>query len=91
MPQALAAGRPVIAYDCDGANEVCLPDQTGFLVRPGDLDSLAKEMVRLVRDPALRERMGTQGREFVRHYFSVETMVENLCTLYRHLAAMRQQ
>jgi glycosyltransferase involved in cell wall biosynthesis len=91
LPQALAAGRPVIAYDCDGANEVCLPDQTGFLVRPGDLDSLAKEMVRLVRDPALRERMGTQGREFVRHSFSVETMVENLCTLYRHLAAMRQQ
>jgi glycosyltransferase involved in cell wall biosynthesis len=90
LPQALAAGRPVIAYDCDGANEVCLPDETGFLVRPGDLDTLVERLVQLARDPALRERLGTRGREFVRQSFSVETMVENLCTLYRQLAATRQ-
>jgi glycosyltransferase involved in cell wall biosynthesis len=91
LPQALAAGRPVIAYDCDGANEVCLPGQTGFLIKPGDLGTLAKGMVQLARDGALREQMGARGREFVRQSFSVETMVENLCTLYRQLAAARQK
>jgi glycosyltransferase involved in cell wall biosynthesis len=91
LPQALAAGRPVIAYDCDGANEVCLPGETGFLVRPGDLDTLAERLVQLGQDPALRERLGARGREFVRPSFSVETMVENLCTLYRQLAATRQK
>jgi glycosyltransferase involved in cell wall biosynthesis len=91
LPQALAAGRPVIAYDCDGANEVCLPGETGFLVRPGDLDTLTERMVQLAQDPALRERMGTRGREFVRPNFSVETMVDNLCTLYLQLAAARQK
>ena len=34
LPQALAAAKPVVAYDCDGAGEVCLEDETGFLVRP---------------------------------------------------------
>lgn len=91
LPQALAAGRPVIAYDCDGTNEVCLPGETGFLVRPGDLDTLAERMVQLARDPALRERLGARGRELVRQSFSVETMVENLCTLYHQLAATRQK
>jgi glycosyltransferase involved in cell wall biosynthesis len=91
LPQALAAGRPVIAYDCDGANEVCLPGETGFLVRPGDLDTLAERLVQLARDPALRERLGARGREFVRQSFSIETMVEKLCTLYRQLAATRQK
>jgi glycosyltransferase involved in cell wall biosynthesis len=91
LPQALAAGRPVIAYDCDGANEVCFPDETGFLVRPGDLATLAERLVQLARDPALRERMGARGREFVRQSFSIETMVEKLCTLYRQLAAARQK
>ena len=91
LPQALAAGRPVVAYDCDGANEVCLPGQTGFLVRPGDLDTLAERLVQLARDPALRERLGARGREFVRQSFSIETMVEKLCTLYRQLAATRQK
>jgi glycosyltransferase involved in cell wall biosynthesis len=89
LPQALAASRPVIAYDCDGAGEVCLPEETGFLVRPGDLDTLVERMAQLAQDRALRERMGARGRELVRPSFSVETMVENLCTLYGQLAATR--
>ena len=32
MPQALAAGKPIVAYNCDGAREVCLDNETGFLV-----------------------------------------------------------
>jgi glycosyltransferase involved in cell wall biosynthesis len=34
LPQALAAGKPIVAYDCDGAREVCLDNETGFLVKP---------------------------------------------------------
>ncbi len=44
LPQALAAGKPVVAYDCDGANEVCLNNETGFLLRPGDLDDLRERL-----------------------------------------------
>ena len=91
LPQALAAGRPVVAYDCDGANEVCFPGQTGFLARPGDLESLTGHLVQLALDPALRERLGGRGRELVRQSFSIETMVEKLCTLYRQLAATGQK
>src|SRR5262249_2917293 len=36
LPQALAAAKPVVAYDCDGAGEVCLENRTGFLLRCGD-------------------------------------------------------
>jgi glycosyltransferase involved in cell wall biosynthesis len=91
LPQALAAGRPVVAYDCDGANEVCLPGETGFLVRPGDLDTLAERLVQLAGDADLRERMGKRGRELIRQSFSIETMVEKLCTLYCELSARRQK
>jgi glycosyltransferase involved in cell wall biosynthesis len=91
LPQALAAGRPVIAYDCDGANEVCLDGETGFLARPGDLATLAERIAQLAQDQAMRERMGARGRELVGQSFSVETMVEKICTLYRQLAATRQK
>jgi glycosyltransferase involved in cell wall biosynthesis len=91
LPQALAAARPVVAYDCDGANEVCLPDETGFLVQPGDLNTLANCLVRLAGDRTLRERLGTRGREMVVQRFSVETMVENIGRLYGRLAAARQK
>jgi glycosyltransferase involved in cell wall biosynthesis len=85
LPQALAAGKPVIAYDCDGAAEVCRNNETGFLVRPGDLSTLVDRVVQLAADASLRHRLGEHGREFVRENFSVETMVERLHRLYLQL------
>ncbi|HOM17674.1 MAG TPA: glycosyltransferase family 4 protein, partial [Thermoguttaceae bacterium] len=41
LPQALLVGRPVVSFDIDGAREVVLPDQTGYLVRPKDVEGLA--------------------------------------------------
>jgi glycosyltransferase involved in cell wall biosynthesis len=86
LPQALAAGKPVIAYDCDGAREVCFANQTGFLLHPGDLIGLTKALLRLADDPAQRERLGATGRELVRENFSVERMVNSLHALYLKLA-----
>jgi glycosyltransferase involved in cell wall biosynthesis len=86
LPQALAAGKPVIAYDCDGAAEICLDHETGFLVPPGDLAALGARLWQLAEDPALRERFGQRGRQFVTENFSVETMVDKLYTLYLKLA-----
>lgn len=88
LPQALAAGRPIVAYDCDGAREVCLENETGFLVQPGDLAGLRERLFCLTQDASLRERLGRQGREFVRKRFSVEQMVESLYELYLRLARL---
>ena len=41
LPQALIAGKPVVSYDVDGAREVVIPGETGFLVPPRDVDGLA--------------------------------------------------
>jgi glycosyltransferase involved in cell wall biosynthesis len=86
LPQALAAGRPVVAYDCDGAREICLDGETGFLVPPGDLPALTSALSRLATDAALRENLGRQGREFVRKRFPVERMVDDLFALYMRLS-----
>ncbi|HEY3854218.1 MAG TPA: glycosyltransferase family 4 protein [Verrucomicrobiae bacterium] len=91
LPQALAAGRPIIAYDCDGAEEVCMTDETGYLVNPGDTKTLAARLVQLAEDAALRERLGRRGQEFVRSRFSVETMVDEIHNLYRKLSGATAQ
>jgi glycosyltransferase involved in cell wall biosynthesis len=86
LPQALAAARPVTAYDCDGAGEVCIDNETGFLVPPGDRETLARRLLQLAGDPALRRRLGTHGREFVRPRFSIDTMLDELRALYLKLS-----
>ena len=86
LPQAMAGGKPIVAYDCDGAREVCLNDQTGFLLPPGDLRALKETLSRLIADAPLRERLGQTGREFVRENFTAERMVDQLEALYLKLA-----
>jgi glycosyltransferase involved in cell wall biosynthesis len=89
LPQTLAAAKPVIAYDCDGAREICLENKTGFLLRPGDLENLRSRLLQLAGDPALREKFGRCGQNFVRENFSVEGMVDGIYNLYLKLAAER--
>jgi glycosyltransferase involved in cell wall biosynthesis len=89
LPQALAAGKPVVAVDCDGASEVCLENETGYLVPPGELSALTDRILRLAGDAALRDRFGKRGRELAREHFGVERMVEELHVLYLRLARRR--
>jgi len=85
LPQAVAAGKPVIAFDCDGAAEVCRDLQTGFLLPVGDLVGLVDRIARLAGDPELASRLGATGRSWVRERFSEEALVQSLDALYRRL------
>jgi glycosyltransferase involved in cell wall biosynthesis len=85
LPQALAAAKPVVAYDCDGAGEVCMENETGFLVRPGELGTLTERLAALAEDAALRARLGARGQALVKECFSVERMVAELRELYLRL------
>ena len=87
LPQALACGKPVVAFDVDGAREVCREGQTGFLVPAEDTGRLAEVVIRLLREPALAHRMGAAGRAMVATEFTEERMVEQIDDLYRRLAA----
>ncbi len=89
LPQALAAGRPVVAYACDGAPEVCHDGETGFLVPPRDLEGVESRLAQLSLDSELRTRLGSRGREFVRDRFGVARMVEELYELYRAIGSQR--
>jgi glycosyltransferase involved in cell wall biosynthesis len=86
LSQALTAGVPVVAFDCDGAREVCVEGQTGFLIQPDDLDTLARKLDQLARDAELRNRLGQQGQQMATELFSVDKMVDEIEKLYRRLA-----
>ena len=87
MPQAMAAGTPVVAYDCDGASEVCLDGNTGHLIEPGDLAKLETCLARLAEDPAHRSTLGQAGRALVKEEFTVEQLVDRQYALYQRLLA----
>ena len=90
LPEALIAGKPVVSYDVDGAREVCLDGETGFLVRSGDFKDLCEPLARLAGDAALRQRLGQEGRRRFTDQFRHETMTRRIRELYQRLLAGRE-
>jgi len=85
LPQALAAGKPVVSYAFDGADEVCQHGQSGFIVPTGDIESVTRFLEQLAADQALCDRFGRTGRDFVSKHFSVEKMIDEQYAWYRRV------
>jgi len=79
--EAMAARRPVAAFDSGGTREMVLDGESGFLVPSGDLPALAARFSRLAADADLRARMGEVGRRRVRETFSLERHVTSMESL----------
>lgn len=82
LPQGLIAGKPVVSYDVDGAREVVITGETGFLLPPKSVREMAEAILQLAGDPALRTRLGQTGRERFTEQFRHETMTRRLRELY---------
>jgi phosphatidylinositol alpha-mannosyltransferase len=66
--EAMAANKPIVATDIDGFRCVMSQGEQGILVPPRDSRALADALTILIRNPALRERMGNRGRRDVEQY-----------------------
>jgi glycosyltransferase involved in cell wall biosynthesis len=80
--QALAMAKPVVSTNIGGIPEIILPGQTGLLVPPKNPHALAQAMRRLMEDRELGRQLGSQGRQLVQEYFSLEHMAEAVERVY---------
>ncbi len=84
LPQALLAGKPVVAFDVDGTREVCT-SRTGMLLQPKDVGGLKVALESLARSPELRERLGRAGRDLCRTRFDHNVMVDRIEGVYQRV------
>ncbi len=66
---SLAAGRPVVVNVDGWLRSIVEDNRAGLYVPAGDADALADALVRLAREPELREELGRNGREAARRDF----------------------
>ncbi len=85
LPQALIAGRPVISYDIDGAREVCITGQTGFLVPPRDTSQIAAAITQLAQTTDLRKKLGEEGQRRFTEVFRHEHMTAEIRQVYQQI------
>lgn len=72
--EAMAFQRPVVCSRIDGIPEAVTHDEDGLLVEPDDVRGLSESIVRLFESPALRSRLGQNGRARVLRQFSYSVM-----------------
>lgn len=87
--EAMAAGLPVVATEVGGIPDVVSDGVNGFLFKPGDIATLERLLLRLMRDSHLSMRIGTAARETVRLRFSADRVLAQLDEIYAGLGLAR--
>ena len=83
--QAMNAALPVVGTRVGGLEEIILDDATGILVEAGNPQAIAAAVLRLAKDPALRNAMGERGRRRAQEEFSPQRMAAALDRIYDKL------
>jgi len=80
--EAMASGKPVVATRVGGIPEVVLDNDTGLLVEPMNIDSLAQSVISLLKDEKRSMAMGEAGRRRAKAIFSKDEMIQKIYRLY---------
>ncbi|RLC71029.1 MAG: glycosyltransferase family 1 protein [Chloroflexi bacterium] len=88
LPQAMAAGLPIVATAVDGNAEAVTDGVNGLLTPPGDPQAMAAALLRLLDNPSLHRKMGEAGRTRADE-FGARKMVSDIAALYEKLLAER--
>jgi glycosyltransferase involved in cell wall biosynthesis len=84
--EAMAAGSPVIVADTGGLKETVVHEATGLTFKPGNPESLASAIIRVLEDPSLAGRLRQDAREFIGDKFSWDRIGRNTLEVYGRAA-----
>lgn len=88
--EGMAMGRPVVATNIGGAMETVIPGETGWLLEPGDAESLARTLVQIMKMPQdERDALGSRGMAHVAQWFSKDRMMDLTLSVYEELLQPR--
>lgn len=89
--EGMALGRPVVTTDVGGCRELVVEDETGLLVRPGDVGGLATALLRLAAEPEWARSLGDAGRARQRALFDADAMTDAYSTVLRDVMRVPTQ
>src|SRR5438552_15172922 len=70
LMEALALGKPILSSNVGAVAEYLSPEAEGLFFSPGDVDALARGIVRMALEPELRDLLSRNARRSYDKYFS---------------------
>lgn len=82
--ESMACSKPIVATDVLGTRELVVNEETGLLSKYQDCDSLASNIVRIITKEDLRNKLGIQGRNRIKNYFTEAIVASRIDKLYNN-------
>jgi len=76
--EASAAGLPVISTYHAGISDVVKHEETGLLCDEGDVDTMAENMIKILKNKELAKEMGAKAKDRIEKYFAMDIHINNL-------------
>jgi glycosyltransferase involved in cell wall biosynthesis len=88
--EAMAHGKPMVATNVGGNSEVVHDGVTGILVAPEDSDSLAKAIIRMLKDDEFRKKAGVAASALFNREYTIDRHCAALAGYYNQVLQARQ-
>jgi glycosyltransferase involved in cell wall biosynthesis len=85
LAEYLSLGKPIVASAIGDLTEFLSDRENALLCQPGDPDSMAKALLELMADAALRERLARKARETAVNYFECKKIAGQVATALAHI------
>lgn len=83
--EAAATGIPVITTLCTGSRDSVVPEVTGLLIPPGYPEAISEAVLKLLRNPERRSRMGQAARAWVLEHYAIERVLGLTTAFYKSM------
>ncbi|MGD0739285.1 MAG: glycosyltransferase family 4 protein [Terracidiphilus sp.] len=87
--EAAATGIPVVTTESTGARDSVLPEITGLIIPPGYPEAIYEAVIKLIRDPKRRQRMGRSARAWILEHYVESRVVGMTVDYYKSLLDYR--
>lgn len=88
--EALAAGKPVVSTKVGGIEDVVRDGETGLLSEVNDGNAFCSNLLRMVEEDDLRDRLGCAGESHVMSKYSYRRLVKDMSELYHELLSRKK-
>jgi len=85
IPEAFAAGRPVIASNVGGIPYMVNDEKNGLLIEPKNEKDIADKIIYFLKNPDIKKSMGSNGKKYAQTYHSLKTVVKKYKNAYEEI------
>jgi glycosyltransferase involved in cell wall biosynthesis len=86
--EAMASGLPVLAVRAMALPELVRDGENGFLFEHGNINQMAEQMVRLLGDQSLQQKMGHASLQIIQNH-NIDRVIEQFEALYKEVTKLK--